>query len=193
MQLTAYTLAFSIILATQSLAALASLAASPPKGTAKLKNFAPGKYELIEGDNKSCEFDTLEYYTGQKNTIVIGPHHLFNTVPDKGQDESDIPEEAGCLYISEDLVDVNSGETTLTFHEVFQCKQGKKYGLTEMAVLTPQKVVLSVRSESPDDEDMSFEYRCVWKKSKGKSKPRAKVVTKPETPLETDAEDDDEQ
>lgn len=141
-----------------------SFAAKP---TEKLKNFKPGKYVLVEGMHEQCAVKDFGYYTGAKNTIMIGPHHLFKTVPESDSQPSDIPTEKGCTYESSDTVDTQKGETTLTMISTLRCKEGIKYVLTEKAILSEQKVILDVNKEvegeEEDEDELDYQYRCVWK------------------------------
>jgi len=113
----------------------------------------------------------FDYYPTTKNTIILGPNHILSIVPGKESVESDLPFQVGCVYESEDLVEIKGKKSILTYHEWLRCKGVVRSELIKIATITNRTVTLSVQNSSnEDDDDASYDFTCVWQREDSKTK-----------------------
>jgi len=135
---------------------------------AKFKNFVPGNYSLVEGENSFCKSGdfTLE---DDGSRIRLGPHYVFFTKDTVITGKSDFVIEKGCDETTTFTVAVKGKRTFVKSTDVVSCKGEVQLTTVNEATLTKAKISLTQSHElNPKSSDKAggAPHSCVWKLTK---------------------------
>lgn len=150
---------------TSILVSLCSLSTVPAAGeVSKLKNFRPGFYQNSDPDSEYCDDAEISYYETNQDLISIGDEHLMSLVPATDSVASDLADEKGCRYETEDKVEIAGLKTILTYHERLVCRDGVRKELRKTSTIDEFQIHLSVRDSDAKNPSESVSYQCHWKR-----------------------------